>query len=95
MSDSADTSDARLAEALDCLDLGAIPDADRKALGATLANKLEAVLRALHLDLTAVPDAWDAPPQLLGDDRLKVQLVRQKDGSWRVLDGMMTRAGQI
>jgi MscS family membrane protein len=82
--DSAETSDARLAEALDCLDLGAIPDADRKALGATLANKLDAVLRALHLDLTAVPDAWDAPPQLLGDDRLKVQLVRQKDGSWRV-----------
>lgn len=82
--DSAETSDARLAEALDCLDLGAIPDADRKALGTTLANKLDAILRALRLDLTAVPDAWDAPAQLLGDDRLKVQLVRQKDGWWRV-----------
>src|SRR5205823_518179 len=76
--DGAETSDARLGEALDCLDLGAVPDEDRKALGATLANKLEAVLRALHLDLTAVPDAWDAPRQVLGDDRLKVELVRQK-----------------
>src|SRR5206468_4126396 len=82
--DASETSDARLAEALDCLDLGAIPDADRKALGTTLANKLDAVLRALHLDLTAIPDAWDAPRQLLGDDKLRVELVRQKDGTWRV-----------
>src|SRR5439155_1599939 len=66
------------------LDLGAIPDADRKALGTTLANKLDAVLRALHLDLTAIPDAWDAPRQSLGDDKLRVELIRQKDGTWRV-----------
>src|SRR6185369_15317605 len=64
--DAAETSDARIAEALECLDLGAIPDKDRRDLGATLAGKLEAILRALHLDLSAVPDSWDSPPYMLG-----------------------------
>src|SRR5262249_39756292 len=88
--DGAETSDAMLGEALDCLDLGAVPDADRRALGARLAGKLEAVLRALHLDLAAVPDAWDAPPQVLGEARgLRVEIGRQKDGCWRVTEATL------
>ncbi|HEY1376093.1 MAG TPA: hypothetical protein VGF55_04835, partial [Gemmataceae bacterium] len=90
--DMAETSDAKLTEALDCLDLGAIPDADRRSLGATLAGKLDSVLRALRLDINAIPDAWDAPPQTLGDARgLKVDLVRQRNGCWRVSDATMAR----
>ena len=54
--DSADTNDAAVADAIDCLDLGGIPDKDRRSLGATLAGKLESVLRAQHVDLSAVPD---------------------------------------
>ncbi|MFL5328083.1 MAG: mechanosensitive ion channel family protein [Gemmataceae bacterium] len=82
--DAAETSDARMNEALECLDLGAIPDKDRRGLGATLACKLDAVLRALRIDLSAVPDSWDAPPHLLGEARnMKVEMVRQKDGCWR------------
>jgi MscS family membrane protein len=90
--DLADKNDSKLAEALDCMDLGAIPDADRRALGATLAGKLDAVLRALKIDIAAVPDTWDAAPQTLSDPRgLKVDLVRQKDGCWRVSDATVAR----
>lgn len=89
--DASETNDARLVEALDCMDLGSIPDADRRALGATLAGKLETVLRALRLDISAIPDSWDAPPQSLTDPRgLKVDLVRQKDGCWRFSDSTIS-----
>ncbi len=94
--DAAETSDAKLTEALDCLDLGAIPDADRRALGATLAGKLDAVLRALRLDLTALPDAWDASPQILGESRgLRVELLRQKNGRWCVSDATVARIPEL
>lgn len=94
--DGAETSDAVIAEALDCLDLGAIPDKDRRGLGTTLAGKLEAVLRALRLDLSAVSDAWDAPPVMLGEARgMRVELVRQKDGCWRVSDGSVARVPEM
>jgi MscS family membrane protein len=90
--DMADTTERKLTEALECMDLGAIPDADRRALGATLAGKLDAVLRAVQLDIAAVPDTWDAPMQSLGDGtRLKVDLVRQRDGCWRVSDTTVAR----
>ncbi len=90
--DMADSNDARLTEALDCMDLGAIPDADRRVVGATLADKLDGVLRAVQIDIAAVPDSWDAAPVMLGDGtRLKVDLVRQKDGCWRVNDATVAR----
>ncbi len=82
--DAAESSDAKIADALECLDLGAIPDKDRRSVGTTIAQKLEAVLRAASLDLSAVPDNWDAPSQTLGASRgFKVELVRQQDGAWR------------
>jgi MscS family membrane protein len=90
--DMADSNDARLSEALECMDLGAIPDADRRALGASLADRLDAVLRAVQLDIAAVPDTWDAATQTLGDGtRLKVELVREKDGCWRFSDNTIAR----
>jgi MscS family membrane protein len=90
--DLADKSEAKLTDALECVDLGAIPDSDRRALGASLAGKLDSVLRALKIDIAAIPDTWDAPPQSLSDPRgLKVDLVRQKDGCWRVSDATVAR----
>lgn len=90
--DAAESSDARINDALECLDLGAIPDNDRKGLGTTLAGKLEAILRALHLDLSAVPDAWDSGPQSLSEPRgIKVDLVRQQDGCWRISENTVAR----
>jgi MscS family membrane protein len=83
--DAAENNDARLADALECLDLGAIPDKDRRGVGTNLAGKLEAVLRAVSLEIQSVPDVWDAgSPYTLGESRgLKVDLVRQPDGSWK------------
>lgn len=90
--DTADSNDAKLTEALDCMDLGAIPDADRRAVGASLADKLDGVLRAVQIDIAAVPDSWDAAPVTLTDGtRLKVDLVREKDGCWRVSDTTIAR----
>jgi MscS family membrane protein len=90
--DMADANEKRLTDALECMDLGAIPDADRRALGASLADKLDAILRAVQLDIAAVPDSWDAPAQSLVDgSRLKVDLVRQKDGCWRFSDTTVAR----
>lgn len=94
--DAAETNDAVIVEALECLDLGAIPEKDRRGLGTTLAGKLEAVLRALRLDLSAISDAWDAPPVTLADARgIKVELVRQKDGCWRVSDSSVARTPEL
>jgi MscS family membrane protein len=81
--DAADTNDADLADALEYLDLDGVPPADRSALGAKLAAKLEAVLRKLPLDLKAIPDDWNAPPQVLGEAQgVRVEIVRQRDGCW-------------
>jgi MscS family membrane protein len=81
--DAADANDARLADALEHLDLDSVPLADRGPLGAKLAVKLEAVLRKLPIDLSAVPDDWNAPPQVLGDAQgARVEIVRQRDGRW-------------
>jgi MscS family membrane protein len=81
--DAADDNDARLAEALEYLDLDNVPPGDRGALGTKLAAKLENVLRKLPIDLSAVPDDWNAPPQVLGETQgVRVEIVRQRDGCW-------------
>ena len=82
--DAADANDARLADALEYLDLDNVPLADRGPLGGKLAAKLEAVLRKLPIDLSAVPDDWNAPPQVLGEAQgMRVEILRQRDGCWR------------
>jgi MscS family membrane protein len=82
--DAAERSDARLVEALEYLDLQALPPVDRRVQGAKVAVKLEAVLRKLCVELSALPDDWNAPPQVLGESAgVAVQLARQRDGCWR------------
>jgi MscS family membrane protein len=81
--DAADANNAQAADALEYLDLENVPPADRPALGVKLASKLEAVLRKLSIDLSAVPDDWNAPPQVLGEAQgVHVEIIRQRDGSW-------------
>jgi MscS family membrane protein len=81
--DSADANDAKLADALEYLDLDNVPVADRATLGGKLASKLEAILRRLPIDLSTVPNDWNAPPQILGENEgVRVEIVRQSDGSW-------------
>src|SRR5208282_3418807 len=83
--DAADKDDSRLADALEFLDLENVGGAaDREALGAKLAVKLEAVLRKVPLDLTAVPDNWNTGRQVLGVGQgVRVEILRQRDGCWR------------
>jgi MscS family membrane protein len=81
--DAAEADDARLADALEYLDLDNVPPADRSSLGTKLAGKLETVLRKMPIDLSAVPDDWNAPPQVLGEGQeVRVEIVRQRDGCW-------------
>jgi MscS family membrane protein len=81
--DAADASNAQPTDALEYLDLESIPPADRAALGVKLAAKLEAVLRKLSIDLSAIPADWNAPPQALGEAQgVRVEIVRQHDGTW-------------
>jgi MscS family membrane protein len=80
---AASSNEARLADALEFLDLSNVPAADRTAQGAKLAGKLEGVLRKLPVDLSAVPDDWNAPPRTLGEAQgVPVEIVRQRDGCW-------------
>lgn len=89
---AADTNDARLVDALEYLDLRNVPDADRAALGGKLALKLQAVLRKLPIDLSSVPDDWNAPPQTLGESLgVKVEIVRTRDGCWCFSEGTVAR----
>jgi MscS family membrane protein len=82
--DEAEVNDARLADAVEFLDLRNLSEADRTVLGGKLASKLEAVLRKLEIDLSTVPSQWNAPPQVLGEAvGLKVEILRQRDGCWR------------
>jgi MscS family membrane protein len=81
--DAAETQDSRLVEALQFLDLRGIPQADVRVQGVKLASKLEAVLRKIRVELSALPDDWNAPPQVLGAGQgVRVELVRLRDG-WR------------
>jgi MscS family membrane protein len=84
---AAETSNAEATDALEYLDLENVPPADRAALGVKLAAKLEAVLRKLSIDLTAIPDDWNASPQALGEaEGVRVEIVRQRDGTWSFSD---------
>jgi MscS family membrane protein len=90
--DAAETSDAKLVEALEYLDLQAIPQVDRRVQGAKVAVKLDAVLRKLCVELSALPDDWNAPQQTLGENAgVAVQLARQRDGCWRFSQGTVAQ----
>lgn len=82
--DDAEYNDAKLLAAPRFIDLSHLADDDLKTRGPKLATMLETVFRKLKLDLSAVPDKWSAPPQVLsGPDGLRVEIVRQTDGCWR------------
>ncbi len=81
--DRANANDAKLVDALEYLDLDNVPVADRATLGGKLAAKLEAILRRLPIDLSVIPNDWNAPTQILGESEgVRVEIVRQRDGSW-------------
>jgi MscS family membrane protein len=90
--DEAETRDAKLVEALQFLDLQAIPREDRGVQGAKIAGKLDAVLRKARVELSALPDDWNAPPQILGEGQgVRVEIVRQRDGCWRFSQGTVNQ----
>jgi MscS family membrane protein len=92
----ADANDARLADALEFLDLQNLPPADRGPLGTKLATKLEAVLRKVQPDLQAVPDEWNAAPQILGETQgVRIEILRQRDGCWRFSASTVTRIPEL
>jgi MscS family membrane protein len=61
-----------------------------------LASKLEAVLRKLQLDLSAVPDDWNAPPLVLGEAQgVRIEVLRQRDGCWRFSEATIARIPEL
>jgi MscS family membrane protein len=81
--DAAETQDSRLLDALEYMDLTGIPQADVRTQGTKLAGKLEAVLRKTRVELSALPDDWNAPPQVIGErEGVRVEIIRLRDG-WR------------
>src|SRR5262245_40018843 len=80
--DDGQTNDARMMDATRYLDLSAVPPEDREVRGPRLATDLELVLRGLPFRLEDLPDNWNAPPQVLGGEGLKVEVVRTPEG-WR------------
>lgn len=94
--DGADANDAKLADALEYLDLDNVPLADRAALGGKLAMKLDAILRRLPLDLSSIPNDWNAGPQVLGEAQgVRVEIVRQRDGCWSFSEGTIARIPEM
>jgi MscS family membrane protein len=90
--EDAQTEGAPLAETLIYLDLRAIPPADRAARGIKLAGKLDVILRKIHVDLSALPADWNAPTQVLGTSQgVRVEIVRQRDGCWRISQGTVSQ----
>ena len=90
---AAEAHDSRLVDALDFLDLSAIPQADRRTQGTRIAGKLDAALRKLPLDLSALPDDWNASPQVLGESQgVRIEIVRQRDGCWRFSSNTVSQA---
>lgn len=93
---AAETNDARLADALEYLDLKGVPPADRATVGGKLAVKLELVLRKLPIDLTGVADDWNAPPLVLGEAQgVRVEVQRQRDGCWRFTEATLGRLPEM
>jgi MscS family membrane protein len=91
--DAAETQDSRLVDALDFLDLGALPQADLRVQGTKLACTLEALLRKIHVELSALPNDWNAPTQVLGESQgVRVEIVRQRDGCWRFSQATVSQA---
>jgi MscS family membrane protein len=94
--DGADANDAKLADALEYLDLDNIPLTDRAVLGGKLAVKLEAILRRLPLELSTIPNEWNAGPQVLGEAQcVRVEIVRQRDGSWSFSEATIARIPEM
>jgi MscS family membrane protein len=94
--DGADANDAQLAEALEYLDLDNIPHADRLARGAKLAVQLDAVLRKLPIDLSALPDDWNAAAQVLGEAQgVRVEIVRSFDSTWGISEATVARIPEM
>jgi len=90
--DGAEYRESRRADALEYLDLRALAETERTAVGSQLATKLEAVLRKLQIDLETVPNTWNASPQVFGEARnLRIDIVRQADGCWRFNDATIER----
>lgn len=94
--DSANANDAKLVDALEYLDLDTVPVADRATLGGKLAAKLEAILRRLPIDLSAIPNDWSAPSQILGESEgVRVEIARQRDGSWSFSEATVARIPEM
>jgi MscS family membrane protein len=93
---TAETNDARLADALNYLDLDNVAVADRGSLGSKLAVKLESILRKVQPDLLAVPDDWNAQPQVLGEAHgVRIEILRQRDGCWRFSQSTVARIPEM
>jgi MscS family membrane protein len=91
--EEAETRDAKLAEALQFLDLQGVAPEDRAVLGAKTAAKLDDVLRKVNVELSAIPDDWNAPAQVLGAAQgVRVEIIRQRDGCWRFSQATVTQA---
>jgi MscS family membrane protein len=94
--DGADANDAQLTEALEYLDLDNIPHADRPARGAKLAAQLDAVLRKLPIDLSALSDDWNSGPQVLGEAQgVRIEIVRSFDGTWGISENTVARIPEM
>ena len=54
------------------------------------------MLRKLEIDLSAIPDSWNAPAQYLGKERgIRVELSRLKDGTWRFSSATVAQIPQF
>ena len=91
--EEAETHDAKLVESLQFLDLQSIPPEDRPVQGIKIAGNLDAVLRKTRVELSALPDDWNAPTQVLGEGQgVRVEIVRERDGCWRFSQGTVGQA---
>jgi MscS family membrane protein len=91
--EEAETHDAKLAEALQFLDLQSIAPEDRPVQGVKIAGDIDAVLRKTRVDLSALPNDWNAPTQVLGEGQgVRVEIVRDREGCWRFSQATISQA---